>query len=316
MLRRVLPLTEEHFARAVVMPNTDPPILSGEGANRYRSEVLDVRRTAFEPLMTIKITPATAPAMIYAAKEAGVIAGKLYPAGVTTGADIGGVMDFRALWSVFRAMEESAMVLCLHGELPESSVLDREKDFLPVLAEIAGAFPALRVVMEHLSTAEAVAAIGVLDNVGATITAHHLLLTIDDVLSDRGLRPHYFCKPLLKTRDDRDALIQAAVSDPKVFFGSDSAPHLKTDKESERAPAGIFSAPVALSVLATVFERFGALEHLEAFTSTNGPAFYGMPSNHETLELVKEEWTVPPSYAGIVPLCGGETLPWRVASRL
>ncbi len=313
ILRAVLPFTERDFRRGLVMPNTSPPVVTGEDVERYRAEIHSAKTSDFEPLMTIKITPWTTPSIVGASRAAGAIAGKLYPEGVTTGADVGGVQDFRALWPVFEAMQEVDMVLCLHGELPSSSVLARERDFLPRLYEIAQAFPRLRIVLEHISTAVAVETVRSLVNVAATITAHHLALTIDDVLSDRGLRPHHFCKPVVKLSADRDALIEAATSDSAdFFFGSDSAPHPRSQKESSYSPTGVFAAPVALSIVAEVFARAGKLERLEAFTAVRGADFYGVPLNGEMHELARAEWTIPESYGDLVPLCAGATVTWGV----
>lgn len=313
ILEIVAPLTARYFARALVMPNTNPPILTGTDAERYRSEIAAVSDRAFEPLLTIKVTPDTTPEMVRLAKSASVVAGKLYPEGVTTGADVGGVRDFRALWPVFEAMQDIGMVLCLHGELPEASVLQREHAFLPMLVEIAESFPDLRVVLEHVSTAAGVDAVRALRNVAATITAHHLVLTIDDVIADSGLHVHHFCKPLAKTARDRDAIVKAATSgDSQFFFGSDSAPHSRDQKESGRAPAGVFSAPVAISVLAQVFDDAGALDHLEKFASVNGAQFYGLPLNEGSIELLASPWVVPSSYEDLVPFRAGERLGWRV----
>jgi dihydroorotase len=313
MLRNVLPYTEQHYARALVMPNIDPPVVTVNDVLRYRDEIAVAQTTSFLPLMTIKITPWTTPATVIATRDAGVVAGKLYPEGVTTGADVGGVSDFRAMWPVFRAMEDTDMVLCLHGELPSSSVLDRENAFLPELRDIAEGFPRLRIVLEHVSTAAAVDAVRSLENVSATITAHHLLLTIDDLLSDRGLQPHHYCKPVVKTSHDRDVLIEAAVTgDRNFFFGSDSAPHSREKKEADCAPAGVFSSPVAMSILAAIFEQAGALSALEGFTSEFGAQFYGLPLTTGHLELRRETWTVPRTYGRLVPLCAGTELFWRV----
>lgn len=312
ILRAVLPHSARLFGRALIMPNTNPPILTAQDVEGYRSEISSTNTWPFEPLMTVKIVQDTTPSIVRAALEAGAIAGKLYPEGVTTGAAVG-VRDTRKLWPTFAAMEEVGMVLCLHGELPKAEVLRREVEFLPTLIDIVKSFPGLRIVLEHLSTAEAVETVASLDNVAATITAHHLVLTLDDVLSDSGLRPHHFCKPVAKSKHDRHVLAEAATSgNPKFFFGSDSAPHPRELKESGRAPAGIFSAPVALPILAEVFERRKALNRLEDFTSTHGAAFYGLPLNRTSVRLVSIPWTVPDAYAQFIPFRGGARMEWQV----
>jgi dihydroorotase len=267
--------------------------------------------------MTIKIVPSTTPATIREAKAAGVVAGKLYPEGVTTNSS-DGVRDFMELADVFGAMAEAGLVLCLHGETPDAFCLDREEAFLAeVLPTIAASFPGLRIVLEHVSTAAAVewvrgqAPAGAHD-VAATITVHHLLLTLDDVVGGM-LAPHHFCKPVAKRPADRAAIVAAAVSgDPRFFLGTDSAPHLRAAKEAAHGCAGVFTAPVALPLLAARFDEHDALDRLEAFCSGHGARFYGLPGNEGTVQLVREPWTVPADCAGVVPLAAGTTLPWRV----
>jgi len=319
LLGQVLPHTAAVFGRALVMPNLDPPVLTGADAERYRKEILGARPSDgagsdFEPLMTIKIVPSTTPAIIRDAAAAGVVAGKLYPEGVTTNSS-DGVRDVLALGEVFAAMAEAGLVLCLHGETPDAFCLDREERFLfEVLPELARSFPELRIVVEHVSTAAAVDWVqhqpGA--NVAATITVHHLLLTLDDVVGGM-LSPHHFCKPVAKRPADRAAIVAAAVSgDPRFFLGTDSAPHPREAKESAQGCAGVFTAPVALPLLATVFEEQSALDMLDAFCSGHGAAFYGLLPNPGTLRLLREPWTVPVDYDGVVPLNAGSTLPWRV----
>lgn len=309
--------TASVFGRALIMPNLRRPVLTASDAERYRQ---DIEREAgeaghggFRPLMTIQLLDATTPAIARQAREAGVTAAKLYPAGVTTNSH-NGVTDIRKLYPVFAEMEACGLVLCLHGEAPGIHCLDREVIFLDTLRELARAFPKLRIVLEHLSTAEAVHVVEELpDTVAATITAHHLILTLDDVVGDL-LRPHHFCKPIPKRYADRDALrIAATQASPKFFFGSDSAPHPVGKKHCASGCAGVFSAPVALPLLAEIFERHGALGRLEAFVSLNGAAFYGLPANEGSVRLVKREWRVPESFpSDLVPFKAGETLAWRV----
>jgi dihydroorotase len=315
----VLHFTALVFARALAMPNLKPAILTFKDMLRYQAALervcQDMELTGFWPLMTIKITDDTTPEMIRMAHAAGAIAGKAYPADVTTGS-AGGITDFYAdhLLPVYATMEEVGMVLCLHGETPEKgvSVLDAEAMFLTRLRWLAETFPKLKIVFEHVSTQKALRCVWDLpDTVAATITAHHLVLTFQDVIG-ATLNPHHFCKPVPKMGTDRYALRQAAISgNPKIFFGSDSAPHLISAKESADVPAGIFSAPVALPVLAQVFEEEDALDKLEGFTSEFGAKFYGLQPNIGTIGLVKEPWTVPETYGQFRPFMAGETLQWR-----
>jgi dihydroorotase len=307
------------------MPNTEPPVLTGADAERYRKEIVSAlpldaagasgaSGAGFEPLMTIKLVPSTTPAVVRDAAAAGVVAGKLYPEGVTTNSS-DGVRDVMALRDVFAAMSDAGMVLCLHGESPDAFCLDREAQFLAeVLPSLARSFPDLRIVLEHVSTAAAVDWVRGWDggNVAATVTVHHLLLTLDDVVGGM-LAPHHFCKPVAKRPADRAAIVAAAVSgDPRFFLGTDSAPHARAAKESAHGCAGVFTAPVALPVLATVFEEQGALDALDAFCSAHGAAFYGLPPATGTVRLVRSPWTVPSEVDGIVPFRAGTTLPWRV----
>lgn len=315
VLRSVAPCTARHFARALIMPNTTVPILTWRDAMRYRDAVRMAANTAsFEPLMTIKITDATTSREIMNARKNGVLVGKAYPAGVTTNAD-DGVRDFKKCSDVFAAMEGEGMILSLHGEDPDPAVLihKKEKSFLPILDRLADVFPSLKIVFEHVSTKEAVYLIRAMpDTVAATVTVHHLMLTMDDVVGS-AVRPHHFCKPIPKTADDR-AIIQDVVKNGnrKFFFGSDSAPHLRTKKECAAGAAGIFSSPVALAVLAEFFASHGIMEKLENFVSTFGAEFYGLPLNTETIILSEEEWVVPEEYENIVPFMAGKKLPWIV----
>jgi dihydroorotase len=323
MLRRVVPETSQVFGRALVMPNTEPPVLTGDDAERYRKEIAAAVPPdhAFEPLMTIKIVPSTTPEIVRDAAAAGVVAGKLYPEGVTTNSS-DGVRDVLQLADTFAAMSESGLVLCLHGETPDTFCLDREERFLAeVLPVLAERLPDLRIVLEHVSTAAAVDWVrrhplrpDGRPRVAATITVHHLLLTLDDVVGGL-LAPHHFCKPIAKRPADRAAVVAAAVSgDPRFFLGTDSAPHARAAKEAAHGCAGIFTAPVALPLLATVFDEQGALDALDGFCSGHGPRFYGLPPNPGTVELVRDGWTVPAEIGGVVPLRAGATLPWRVAA--
>lgn len=325
MLKKVLPWTTRCVARAIVMPNTRPcAILNGEDVTGYRDEILSALdkitpRPSFEPLMTIEIRDNTTPQMIVAAYAAGAIAGKVYPLGVTTNSDQGLKSFFNDRISAsFKTMRDLGMPLLLHGEIdePRTLVTEREKRFLRIFERLASDFPDLKMVFEHVSTKEAVALVEKLGpNVAATITAHHLMLTLNNVIGD-GLRPHNACMPMPKGFEDRDALIRAATSgNPKFFLGSDSAPHLRADKECIKGACGVFSAPVLPEVLASVFDNHGALGTLNAFTSRFGAEFYGLPLNTDTITLVLNKWTVPEEIDGVVPFLAGATeLPWKLQS--
>lgn len=314
MLKLVLPYTLSQCARALVMPNTSPAVLTASDLTNYRSEILQAAGSAkagFEPLMTFKITPACDSSSIASLKSAGAIAGKLYPDGVTTNSE-GGVRDFRALFPVYDAMQEAGLVLCLHGELPGAFSIDREEKFLEVLQEIAARFTRLKIVLEHVTTAAAVACVSALPaNVAATITLHHLYITLDDLLGDK-LNPHNFCKPVAKRPEDREALIKAATSgSAKFFFGSDSAPHSIEAKECACGAAGVYSAPVLAPLLKQLFDDAGS-DQLENFVSRFGADFYGLPVNQDFIELKEEEWLVPEVLDGIKPFMAGSRLRWRL----
>ncbi len=320
MLQNVVPATANQFARALVMPNTDPPVLNGYSVRCYRQEINDAVEASFppeksfEPLMTFKITPQTTGDDVISAKAVGAVAGKLYPDGVTTNST-GGVRDFKALHPIFNEMSGQNLVLCLHGEHPDAECMDRERRFVDeVFNELSYKFPKLRIVLEHISTEIGVEAVRRISSplVAGTITAHHLELTHTDVFGGL-LKPHLFCKPIAKWERDRDALLDAAMSgQPQFFFGSDSAPHLREMKECAEGCAGVFSAPVLMPLLAGIFDSNNALDKLEDFTSRFGAEFYGLPLNDGTITLVREECQVPQSYCGIVPYRAGEILPWRV----
>lgn len=320
LLRTVAPWTARYFSKALIMPNLTPPVCSANDVALYRQEIIVAAGSdsGFEPLMSFKILPDTKPAGLESLQRAGAIAGKIYPKGLTTNAE-DGVEDFFSLHRVFARMQELRLVLCLHGEKPGANIegLDRERAFLRTLFYLACTFPQLRMVMEHITTAAAVDAILQLpDTVAATITVHHLMLTHDDVGGDR-MRPHHYCKPVAKFAADRDALVEAAISGcPKFFFGSDSAPHPKDHKECSECCAGIFTAPVALPLLAEIFERNGALDRLQMFVHSAAMRFYGLseipPSRRPTITLVRQPMSVPEEIDGIVPFCAGKQLSWSV----
>jgi dihydroorotase len=321
MLRAVLPHTARQFKRAVIMPNAKlknrdyTGIFDERDMEEYREEILSVADGYdFEPLMTIQVTERTTPQIILKTKAAGSIAGKVYPRGMTTNSE-NGVLNYPDIFPALGAMEECGMLALFHGESPDPNVfcLDREVEFLKTLKMIASTFPRLRIVLEHVTTAAAVECVAELgDNVAATITVHHLFLTLDDVIGGR-LEPHNFCKPVAKRPEDRAALIAATTSgNPKFFLGTDSAPHLKRDKECASGCAGNYTAPVATPLLVQRFLEVDAPGKLENFYSGFGADHYGLPRNRERITLVREKWTVQPEYDGVVPFYAGREMAWRV----
>ena len=323
MLHAVLPETARHFARAIIMPNLVPPVVTNADAKAYRDRIMaalpaDMR---FEPLMTLYLTEETDPADVAAAAASGLVkAVKLYPAGATTNS-ASGVQDFDKVRPVLEKMAEIGLPLCVHGEVTDSEIdiFDREAVFIDrVLDPIRRATPDLKVVMEHITTRDGADYIKANDtNIGATITVQHLILDRNDMLVG-GMRPHYYCLPILKRREHREALLAAAISgDPRFFLGTDSAPHPTHAKESECCSAGCFTAPNALSILAETFEAAGALDKLEGFTSIHGPAFYGLPVNEDMITLRKGDPITYPAtlQAGehtVTTFDPGFPLHWRV----
>lgn len=314
LLSDIARYTSRFFARALVMPNLVPPIRTGSEAVAYKKCIMKaVKGAAFEPLMTIKLLDATTPRMAVEAKALGVIAAKLYPRGATTNAE-DGVSNIFKLFPVLAAMEECGLVLCIHAEDPSQFCMDREKACISVIREIVRTFPRLRVVVEHVTSAEMVEAVCELpDTVAATITAHHLLLTLDDVVGG-NINPHAFCKPIAKRPRDRDQLAWAAkYGGSKFFFGSDSAPHPRGKKECASGCAGIFSAPVALPWLAQWFEKEAALEQLEPFVSEHGARFYDLPLNQDEITLIRQPWQAPVLTGDVIPFCAGQMMEWDLA---
>lgn len=293
MLTGIAPESARHFARAIIMPNLVPPVVSGAQAAAYRDRILAAAGHGFTPLMTLYLTEATDPADVVAAHAAGIItAVKLYPAGATTNS-ASGVRDFDCVRGVLDAMADAGIPLLCHGEVtdPEIDIFDREAVFIErVLDPIRRATPGLRVVMEHITTSDAVAYVQSQPaDLGATITTHHLVINRNHILVG-GIKPHYYCLPVAKRETHRQALLQAAISgDPRFFLGTDSAPHADDAKESACGCAGCFTATNTLSVLAQVFDDAGALDRLEGFVSRHGPAFYGLPVNDATLTLEKTD---------------------------
>ncbi len=299
------------FARALVMPNTLPPVTDPPGMLSYKAAI-EKEAPGLEALMAFKLLPGMNPAIAEEMKEAGALIGKLYPAGATTNAE-DGISNYRQIRDVLGAMEDCGMVLSIHGEHPEAPVLEREISYLSELKQIIQDFPRLRIVLEHLSCRESLKFLEQMpDHIAGTVTTHHLRYTLDDLMGG-SLKPHLFCKPVVKREEDRAALAGAVCSGhPKLFYGSDSAPHLKKNKECGSCSAGAFSASVALPLLAGLFEQEEALDRLEDFVSRKGAEFYGLPLNRKTVTLVKEPWTVPELIGGSVPLCAGETMEWKI----
>jgi len=321
-LRSVLPLTAAQFARAIIMPNLQPPVTTTERALAYRERILEALPAGvkFEPLMTVYLTDRTEPAEVDRARASGHVHGfKLYPAGATTHSDAG-VTDIRKVDAVLARMSELGLVLQVHGEVTDQhvDVFDREARFIDsVLAPVVDRFPRLRIVFEHITTREAVEFVHhARAGIGATITPQHLLMN-RNALFTGGIRPHHYCLPVLKTEPDRRALLEAIASgDARFFLGTDSAPHAKHTKEAACGCAGIFSAHAALELYAEAFDAVDALARLQGFASEHGAAFYGLPYNEGTVTLVKESWEVPATYRfgsdEVVPLRAGERMHWRV----
>lgn len=318
----VLGATGRCFGRAIVMPNLKPPVTTVERAAAYRERILAAMPAdaAFEPLMTLYLTDNTTPDEIRRASECEFVhAVKYYPAGATTNSD-SGVTDLARAMPALEAMQEVDLPLLLHGEVTdgEIDVFDREAVFIERhLDRLVRELPALRMVLEHVTTADAVDFVAAAsDKVAATVTVHHLLLN-RNALFDGGLRPHHYCLPLIKRERHRQALVEAVTSgSPKFFLGTDSAPHPKGAKESDCGCAGVFSAPTAIELYAEVFDGAGKLERLEGFASQHGPDFYRLPRNTGTITLERSSWTVPEELpfadSTIVPLRAGGSVAWRL----
>jgi dihydroorotase len=317
----VLPATAAQFARAIVMPNLKPPITTAAAAMAYRDRIVAAlpRGADFTPLMTLYLTDNLPPEEIRGAREAGVVAVKLYPAGATTNSDAG-VTDIRKCYPTLEAMQREGLLLLVHGEVTDTEidVFDREAVFIErVMQPLRRDFPQLKVVFEHITTKEAAQYVAASDRfTAATVTAHHLLYNRNAIFKG-GLRPHYYCLPVLKREVHRLALVEAATSgNAKFFLGTDSAPHAAALKEASVCGAGCYTAPAALELYAEAFEAAGALDQLEAFASFNGPDFYGLPRNEGRVTLKREPWTLPESVpfgdAVLKPLRGGETLTWKL----
>lgn len=322
-LQAVVPHTAAQFGRAIIMPNLRPPVTTAEQAVAYQQRILATvpQGMVFEPLMTLYLTDNLPPSEIARAKAAGVVACKLYPAGATTNSDAG-VTDLRNIYPVLEAMQREGMLLLVHGEVTSSDIdlFDREAVFIERhLAPLRRDFPGLKIVMEHITTSEAAQYVAAAEhNLAATITVHHLLYN-RNALFTGGIRPHYYCLPVLKRETHRLALVQAAISgDPRFFLGTDSAPHPAHLKEHASGCAGCYTAHAAIEMYAEAFDQVGALDKLEGFASFFGADFYGLPRNTSRITLRRENWTPPDSFiygeAELKPLRSGETLPWRLVS--
>jgi dihydroorotase len=320
-LHTVVPHTAAQFGRAIIMPNLKPPVTTAAQALAYKERILAAVPAGvdFEPLMTLYLTDNLAPDEIARAKAAGVVAAKLYPAGATTNSDAG-VTDLRKIYPVLEAMQREGMLLLVHGEVtsPDIDLFDREAVFIEQqLIPLRRDFPGLKIVMEHITTQEAAQYVGQADALlGATITVHHLLYNRNAIFTG-GIRPHYYCLPVLKRETHRLALVKAATSgSPKFFLGTDSAPHAAHLKEHATGCAGCYTAHAAMELYAEAFDNAGALDKLEGFASFFGADFYGLPRNRGTLTLQRETWTTPESFAfgqaALKPLRAGEALTWRV----
>lgn len=314
-----------YFGRAIIMPNLVPPVMNTEQAQAYHQRISQhiPPDSNFKPLMVLYLTDNTQPEDIIAAKQSGLVyAAKLYPAGATTNSD-SGVTDIKNIYPVLKEMQQQVLPLLVHGEVTDEhiDIFDREKIFIDTICQqLLADFPELKLVMEHITTADAVAFVKAAPgNVAATITAHHLLYNRNHMLVG-GIRPHYFCLPILKRNTHQQALIEAATSgNAKFFLGTDSAPHARDKKENACGCAGCYSAHAALELYAEVFEQAGALDKLEAFASFNGPDFYELPRNNDTITLLRQSWESPKQLLlgdqELTPLAAGESLNWQVLER-
>ncbi|MCK6415407.1 MAG: dihydroorotase [Giesbergeria sp.] len=319
-LHTVVPHTAAQFGRAIIMPNLRPPVTTAQQALEYKQRILAAvpQGVAFEPLMTLYLTDNLPPDEIARAKDAGVVACKLYPAGATTNSDAG-VTDLRKTYKTLEAMQKAGLLLLVHGEVtsPDIDLFDREAVFIEQqLIPLRRDFPELKIVFEHITTQEAAQYVQEADRfTAATLTAHHLLYNRNAIFTG-GIRPHYYCLPVLKREVHRQALVQAATSgSPRFFLGTDSAPHPAHLKEHASGCAGCYTAHAAIEMYAEAFDNAGALDKLEGFASFHGPDFYGLPRNQGTITLRRESWTPPEHFAfgeaELKPLRAGEALPWK-----
>jgi dihydroorotase len=314
MLKTVAPLSSYSFSAAIIMPNLVPPITTIEDLISYKNRIIQaIGHDTFEPLMTLFFKDTYNYEFLQKAKEY-ISAIKLYPAGITTNSE-GGVssIDTKSLKTTLDAMSKLNIPLLVHGE-SDGFVMDREKEFVPIYEELAQNFPNLKIVMEHITTKDSVALLDKYENIYATITLHHLLITLDDVAGGM-LAPHLFCKPIAKRYEDRDALLKVALeAHPKVMFGSDSAPHPQSAKENCGCAAGVFTAPIALQTLCELFEKHNSLDNLQKFISDNAQRIYNFTPPSKDITLEKKEFKVPTIYADVVPMYADKLLSWSISS--
>ena len=318
MLRLVAPLTSNSFSGALVMPNLVPPVTTKEALLSYKKRIIEsCKDDNFTPYMTLFFQNNYSFEFLEDIKDE-IIGIKLYPAGITTNSETGvSSMDIEVLRATLENMSKLGIPLCIHGET-NGFVMDREKEFMPIYESIASAFPNLKIIMEHITTKDAVELLDRYSNLYATVTLHHLLITLDDVAGGM-LDPHLFCKPIAKRPEDRSALLNAALkAHPKLMFGSDSAPHPKHKKECCGCAAGVFTSPIALQVLVELFEKYNSLENLNDFISNNAKKIYGLNIKDKTIKLVKKDFIVPAIYEykdeKVVPMYAGKTLSWSIDS--
>ena len=313
MLETVAPLSAYSLSGALVMPNLVPPVTSKEDVKAYKERIMAaVPNDYFEPYMTLFYKNYDKAFLEDVADE--ILAIKLYPDGATTNSD-GGVKDFdiEAMRETLQAMSDLGIPLCVHGE-SAGFVMDREKEFMSVYELLAKNFPDLKIIMEHITTKDAVEMLDKYDNLYATITVHHLLLTLDDVIGGM-MMPHHFCKPIAKRPEDLDALLNIALeAHPKVMFGSDSAPHPQNKKEASHCAAGVFTAPIALQLLCEIFDQYDKLDNLQAFVSDNAQSIYGICPEFKEVTLVEKEFVVPEKYGDVVPMYAGSAIGWSIES--
>ena len=316
MLQTVAPLSAAYFTGAIIMPNLLPPITTKEALLAYKQRIQAAishlpSSLSFTPYMTLFFKPDYTRVFLEDIREE-LTAIKLYPAGITTNSE-GGLsgFDVEELRPVLTAMSELNIPLCIHGET-NGFVMDREAEFVPIYEKLAAAFPDLKIIMEHITTKESVSALDKFDNLYATITLHHLLITLDDVAGGM-LQPHLFCKPIAKRYEDREALLQVALNaHPKIMFGSDSAPHPQDAKECPGCAAGVFTSPIALQALTTLFDTHDKLDNLQAFIHSNACRIYNIKPAETTIILEKKPFTVPEKYGEVVPMFSGQELAWSI----
>ena len=318
MLKLVGPLTSNTFSGALIMPNLVPPITTKEALLGYKQRIKEAcSGDNFEPYVTLFFKNDYSYEFLADVKD-DIIGIKLYPAGITTNSETGvASMDVEVLRPTLESMSKLGSPLCIHGET-NGFVMDREKEFMPIYESIASSFPDLKIIMEHITTKDAIELLDKYDNLYATVTLHHLLITLDDVAGGM-LNPHLFCKPIAKRPEDRTALLNAALkAHPKLMFGSDSAPHPKHKKECCGCAAGVFTSQIALQVLVELFEKHDSLDNLNAFVSLNAQRIYNLELSEKTIKLVKKDFVVPAIYEykneNVVPMYAGETIAWSIES--